>query len=97
MRPFAIAVAATIAAGVEASIWDSIITAANQYLDTDITQHPAFDFHFTTRHDAKKTIQKYGNRMKPLTAQQRMRYEDAHHSIMARRMRMGLASSPVVG
>jgi len=96
MRPFAIALAATIAVGVEASIWDSVIAAANNFLDTDITQHPVFDFHFTGRHDAKKTIAKYGRRIKPLTPEQRIRYEEAHHSIMARRMRLGLASSPVV-
>jgi len=101
MRSFGIAVAtAFVAATADASILDTIIGTVNQYLDTDITQHPAWDFHVTTRADTHKTIKANKRSVKPLTHAQRVRYVEAHHSLMAQRERLGLArvgSGPTVG
>ena len=71
----------------------------------DIHEQPFYDFHmqrFTNRADANAKIAKYGRRMKPLTEAQRHAYYDAHHSLMDRRARLGLArvgyaNSPEVG
>ena len=53
------------------------------------------DIKLTTRHDSRRTIEKFAHRrVKPLTKEQRHLAVQAHHNIMDRRQRMGL---PLVG
>jgi hypothetical protein len=86
MRTFGIAVAtAFVAATADATIWDTVLSSVNQYLDTDITQHPAWDFHLTTRADTNKIIAANKRSVKPLTHIQRARSIEAHHNLMAQR------------
>ena len=76
-----------------------------QQTGMDIAEQPFYDFHMsrmTTRADANKKIKEKGRRMKPLSTDQRHRYYDAHHNLMARRARLGMArvgyaNSPEVG
>ena len=76
-----------------------------QQTGMDIYEQPFYDFHaqrFTSRADTNKKIAAKGRRMKPLTEAQRHAYYDAHHSLMDRRARLGLArvgyaNSPEVG
>lgn len=56
----------------------------------------------TTRHDAREYLKTVNRRVKPLTREQRHMANQAHHNIMDRRERMGLAkvgaaAGPIVG
>jgi hypothetical protein len=87
------------AAGAQALTWTDVtdfvkkldVPALMQnYLDVDIKQHPAWDFHVTTRADTRAKIEKNPWKPKPLTHQQRERITQAHHSLLATRERLGL-------
>ena len=52
------------------------------------------DFELTNHHHVRAKTSQQKRRVKPLTASQRKRANDAHHSLMAQRARLGL---PMVG
>ena len=84
MKTFGIVVAtAFVAATADATMWDSAISSINTYLDTDITQHPAWDYKVTTRADTHKIIAANKRSVAPLNHIQRARAVEAHHSLMA--------------
>ena len=71
---------ALFVAGAQALTWTDVTnfvkkidvpSLAQSYLNVDITEHPAFDFHVTTRADTRAKIQNKRRRVKPLTHVQR--------------------------
>ena len=98
-------------AGTQALTWTEVVDFVKKIdvpalvestFGVDITQHAAWDFHVTTRADSNATIAKHQRRVKPLTKAQRHQVTEAHHSLMARRDRLGLprlgaGATPVVG
>lgn len=64
---------------------------AESALGINVFEH---DFELTNHHHVRAKTSQQKRRVKPLTAEQRKRSNDAHHSLMAQRARLGL---PMVG
>lgn len=77
----------------------TFLAAANASLFTEV-RDAIQSFEPTTRADAKRTIAEHDRHVQPLNKMQRHAAVEAHHSLMARRERLGLpkvGASPVVG
>ena len=92
-----------IAAQTYAFDWDmvkhSLLSAS---LGENYETHPIYEFHGSNRATARQRMAKHGDRHVPeLSRQHRIKAIDAHHNLMARRERLGLAkvgmATPEVG
>lgn len=60
-------------------------------MGTDYETHPVYQFHGTNRATARERMAKHPHDVPELSREHRIRAINAHHSLMARRERLGLA------
>jgi hypothetical protein len=92
MRSYSALAAACIIAQAEAFDWGIVKTGLLQStLGDDYESHPLYQFHGTRRSHARANMANHAGRKVSLTKEQRHQGIEAHHNLMGRRERLGLA------